>query len=232
MAREWTDEERKAFAEKMRNARAKKTEAVVPEQPKEEAPVSRAEYEALLAKLEQLGVAAQPAPQTAAPAASSAVIELFSVNPSDYPNPVEAIYDNPKFTRFALRQNFELRWKVTPVRYQTAQGAWMMEPRFEITLLRRRFNEEGAELPSKIVVGRASFFEDPPANMLEAELAGLDDADFGSKDFANQMRMYRCVRWLDEKLNPRRPGGRKLESNLEVIGGKVYEIEAYNELAE
>lgn len=182
----------------------------------------------------------KPQPQAAAPYIGESgqaigVKEKASVNPDDYRNPVEALYnffeDTPKYRRLGVRDNYEIRWSVNPTRYQTAFGTWFVEPRFELTLLRRRFDEDGNETPSKVIVGRSSFFEDLPANLLEAELAGLSVDDVGKPEFADKMRMYRYTTWLIEKIQPKRPGATSTKKKkLEVIGGTAYEVEEGSEL--
>jgi hypothetical protein len=177
-----------------------------------------------------------PQPQTNQPSMNESgqfigVTEKHSINPKDYTNPIEELYDLPQLKRYALRENFLLRWGVTPTRYQTAFGTWFVEPRFELTLLRKRFDEEtGKERPDMIVMGRASFFEDLPANLLEAEQAGLSVDDVGTADFSNKMRMYRYTTWLEERLNPRRPSTTGNRKKLEVIGGSAYEVEEGNKV--
>jgi hypothetical protein len=177
-----------------------------------------------------------PQPQSAIPRIDQAtgqaigVTEKHSINPNDYKDPTEALYNLPELRRFAFRENYVLRWTVTPTRYQTAFGTWFVEPRFELTLLRRRFDEEGVERPDKIIVGRASFFEDLPANLMEADLAGLSVDDVGTPDFSEKMKMYRYKLWLVENLTPKRPSSTKKKVKLEVIGGTAYEVEEGSEV--
>jgi hypothetical protein len=102
-------------------------------------------------------------------------------------------------------------------------------------LLRRQYDDDGKELVKqdaegkdfypRIILGRVSFFEDPPANLVEAELAGVTLEDVNSSDFQEKMRMYRYKFWLIEKLMPKPPIGKSARRQVQVIGGKAYEID-------
>lgn len=167
------------------------------------------------------------------------IIERFPINPSHYKNPTEDLYEVPELRRFGLRENFVIDWRVTPTKYQTAMGTWYIEPRFELTLKKKQFDEDNNEIVKhddkgkayhpRIVLGRASFFEDPPANILEAELAGLSIDDLDSEVFQDKMRMYRYKFWLMERLSPKKPVFTTSNRREEVIGGKVYEIDEYSQ---
>lgn len=166
------------------------------------------------------------------------VVERFPIDPKHYVNPVEQLYDMPELRRYALRENYIIEWRVTPTKYQTAMGTWYIEPRFELILKKKQYDEEGNELVKydkngkafhpRIVLGRASFFEDPPANIMEAEEAGVGVDDLDKPEFQEKMRMYRYRFWLNEQLNPKRPAYHTNARREEVIGGKVYEIDEYS----
>jgi hypothetical protein len=173
-----------------------------------------------------------PQPQTGTPRMNEigqpiGVTEKASLNIKDYENPVERLYDLPALKRFGMRENYVIDWNVTPTRYQTAFGTWFVEPRFELTLKRRRFDDDDKTI-GFVILGRASFFEDLPANLLEAELAGLTTDDVGTPQFSDKMRMYRYSAWLAETIKPRRPDTTKKKVKLEVIGGQAWEVEEGN----
>lgn len=166
------------------------------------------------------------------------VIERFPVDAKHYVNPVEQLYDVPELRRFGLRENFVLDWAVRPVKYQTAMGTWYIEPRFELTLKKKQYDEDNNELVKfdgkgqpyhpRLVLGRASFFEDPPANIMEAEEAGVSIDDLDKPEFQEKMRMYRYKFWLMERLSPKKPQFTTSNRREEVIGGKAYEIDEYS----
>jgi hypothetical protein len=163
------------------------------------------------------------------------VIERYPIDPRFYKSPVEELYDTPELQRFNLRYNWVIEWGVTTTKYQTAMGTWYVEPRFELTLKKKQFDEDNNELIKvddkgqayhpRIVWGRASFFEDPPANLLEAELAGLTLDDVDTPEFNEKMRMYRYKFWLIERVSPKAPKFTTSNRREEVIGGKAYEID-------
>jgi hypothetical protein len=243
-----TLEERQAWGQKMKDARKKKAAeagAPVAQLPpieevtsKDTVTLTTEQFQDMMDRLSNLEQQKpeSPQPQSAIPRIDQAtgqaigVTEKHSINPNDYKDPTEALYNLPELRRFAFRENYVLRWTVTPTRYQTAFGTWFVEPRFELTLLRRRFDEEGVERPDKIIVGRASFFEDLPANLMEADLAGLSVDDVGTPDFSEKMKMYRYKLWLVENLTPKRPSSTKKKVKLEVIGGTAYEVEEGSEV--
>lgn len=225
--KEWTDEERKAFGDKMRAARAQKeTETPTVVETPQNVTLTQDQFDEIMARLKAAeNQASQPAPQAPQAAPKTGIIEKFPINPKFYPSPVEELYELPELRRFAMRQNFEIRYKVYTTKYQVASGEWYMEPRFEITLLRRRFDDDGNELKNKIIIGRASFFEDPPANILEADLAGLAVDEVETIEGAAAMRFYRYKTWIIGKLQPRKVTSSDPAERLEVINGQVYQIE-------
>lgn len=166
------------------------------------------------------------------------VVERFPIDPKHYQSPVEELYDLPELRRFGLRENYVIEWNVRPVKYQTAMGTWYIEPKFELILKKKQFDEDNNELIKydtkgnpyypRLILGRASFFEDPPANILEAEEAGVEIDDLDKPEFQEKMRMYRYKFWLMERLSPKKPQYTTNNRREEVIGGKVYEIDEYS----
>lgn len=198
---------------------------------------ARPEPQASPAALQQAFPTGQP-PTLNAQGGVVGVIERFPIDPKKYDNPLDQLYDTPELRRFNLRDNYVLDWKVTPTKYQTAMGTWYIEPRFELTLKKKQWDEDGNELVKyddkgkafhpRIVIGRASFFEDPPANILEAEEAGVSLDDLDKPEFQDKMRMYRYRFWLLERIMPKRQTWTTSRVNEEVIGGKVYEIDEFS----
>lgn len=167
------------------------------------------------------------------------IIERFPIDSKFYPNPVEELYNIPKLRRFSMRENFVIDYRVSPTKYETKQGQWYMEPRFELTLKKKqfdaetgdevvRFDKHGKPFHPRIVLGRASFFVDPPADMIEAELAGLEDAGLSDDELRDRMQFWRYAMWIEERLIPKLPEKVTNAMKEEVIGGKAYEIEEYS----
>jgi hypothetical protein len=211
------------------------TEQTAPVLPANAVVLTQEQFQEMLERIQKLETVREQVSQNVQPSIGTrgevlGMIERFPIDPKHYQSPLDAIYDDPQFRRFALRDNYFLKWSVTPAKYQTAMGTWYVEPRFELELWKRDFNEDNEEF-RKILLGRASFFEDPPANLLEAELAGLSINDVDTGEFGEKMRMFRYKFWVNEILQPKRPGSTSPKKKLQVIGGKAYEIEEFSELA-
>lgn len=164
------------------------------------------------------------------------IIVRFPIEKEFYKNPVEELYDLPELRRFSMRDNFVIEWTVIPVKYETAQGQWFMEPKFELTLKMKQLDEFGNEVIhtneqngdkfyKRPILGRANFFNDPPADIVEADQAGVSVDDLDKPEFQEKMRMHRYKLWLTERLSPRRPEMNTSSVREEVIGGKVYQID-------
>ncbi len=248
MGKKWTPEQRQAASERAKAAiAAAKTESTEPVTETIEtvteavapAPatvtLTQEQFQMMLDKLSAREPVAPTGPSLGNNGQVIGVVERYPTNPNLYKNPIEELYDLPELKRFSVRENFVLKWSCSPTQYQTVAGVWYSEPRFELTLLRRQYDENGDELVKKdaqgkdyyprIILGRVSFFEDPPANLIEAELAGVTPDDVNSSDFQDKMRMYRYKFWLIEKLMPKPPIGKSQRRSVEVIGGKAYEID-------
>lgn len=166
------------------------------------------------------------------------IIERFPVHASSYKDPRDELYNLPRFQRFGMNYNYVIDWTVTAARYETKQGQWYMEPRFELTFKRKQLDDNGEEMVKfdangkpyhpRIVLGRASFFIDPPADMIEAELAGLDDAGLSDEELRERMMFWRYAQWIEERLVPKMPEKTTQGLKEEVIGGKAYQIEDFS----
>lgn len=247
--KEWTEEERKAFGEKMKKSRQKRLakevdekEVEIPqfeETPKEQPTASSPSGQNVALSQEQFQQLLNMLGGNTKPTSDDAsVVERFPLQASFYPNPVKDLLGLAELKRYAMEDNFILEYKVNKVKYQTQQGTWYVEPRFDLVLKKRQFNEDGKEVTKvdakgdtvfpRIVISRAMFFEDPPANIEEAELAGitLEEAEeMDAKEFANRLRFWRYKMWLTEKISPVRREFTTNQVNEEVIGGKSYRIE-------
>lgn len=174
---------------------------------------------------------------------STGVTEKTSINSSNYPNPVEELYDIPELKRFNLRDNYVIEYKFGTAKYETRQGEWYVEPKFQLTLKKKQFDSvtgeelvkkrpDGTTFKPRVVIGSAVFFEDAPANIEQAELAGIEISDIDDKSFADKMRMWRYKGWIIERINPRPVITTTNHTREEVIGGKVYQIDEYSDFVE
>ena len=174
---------------------------------------------------------------------SSEIVERVSINPNAYNDPTEFLYNIPELKRFNLRENFVIKYNFSTIKYQTAQGAWYIEPNFEVQLMRKQFDPvtgeelikkkpDGTTYKPRIILGKAIFFEDAPANIEEAQLAGLSVDDIDKDDFAEKMRFWRMKEYIISRVNPRPVITKTSRMREEVIGGKVYQIDEYSDFVE
>lgn len=174
---------------------------------------------------------------------SNEVVERVSINPNAYNDPTEFLYDIPELKRFNLRENFVITYNFSTIKYQTAQGAWYIEPKFEVQLMRKQFDPvtgeelikkkpDGTTYKPRIILGKAIFFEDAPANIEEAQLAGLSVDDIDKDDFAEKMRFWRMKEYVVSRISPKPTITKTSRMREEVIGGKVYQIDEYSDFVE
>jgi hypothetical protein len=223
--KKWTPEERKAFAEKMKAARAKKTPEI--KQSEKEAAVSNETVEALLKRIEELekGSFFQRTPEAVK------AITKFSINQSDYPDPRTRLADEPRLAQHAFKQNFALEWAVGRAQYQK-DGINYTEPKFEIELWRWLTDGATGELTNKKYrIQKAVFFEDPDAAVQCAQDKGLPVDASNEQAFLNEMRYLRIRDWLFEVFWPA-PMKSNDSNREEIVGNRlvpVVEVSSYQE---
>lgn len=226
--KQWTDEERKAFAERMKKARETKTSQTKSQEPSPSAPDTADRddsIEKLLKRIEELEQR-QFIPNLQAQVTNTGVkgtTEKFSVNPKDYPDPRERLADEPRLKRFAFRENYELEWDISRVRYDTKDGLSFAEPKFVIKLNRRIFDDDGEPTKKWFTVLKGTFFEDPDTALTIAQQRGLDIPDFAEKPFLDEMRYLRLRDWLMEVFFPPKPD-KKAEITETVIGNRLVNV--------
>lgn len=220
--KEMTPEEKKAFGEKMKAARAAKKQIAenVGDNGLEEL---KRQVEELKQQLSQ-GQAPKETAQISDKGKLVGTVERYVVDPDYYPDPRERLAGEARLQRFAFPLNYELNWEIMPTRYQTIDGVWMREPRFVLTLLRILMDENGEPTNQRAVVSRLTFHEDPDAAMVIAQEQGLNVDQFGGeKVFLDEMRYLRARDWLLECFYAPKPSThRKLTEK--VIGNKLVQI--------
>lgn len=163
------------------------------------------------------------------------VIQTYSVNPADYADPRDFLYDLPELAQYAMRLNYNLDWLVEQKIFETKYGTSVAHPKFSLILQRKRL-ENGVEVVKidpntkrefhpRIHVQTGVFFEDPAASVTEALQLGLPIDKANTPQFLEQMRQLRYKTWLLDVFFPQPPTNTADYSTEQVIDGKVYQIE-------
>lgn len=262
--KEWTEEERQAFAEKMKASRQKKatpTESpaevaaeATSESPKVE--LTQEQFQQLMERLSKLESSKTETLEVKNDnvrldnlGKAIGVMHKYSVNPDDYEDPREKLMNLPQLERFGFRTNYFLKWDVEQTIYETKFGTSYAEPRFELRLYKRLFEDDGTPTPDidkatgqqrvdeqgrpqykSYLVTKGFFFEDPAASLKEAVQMGIPVTNANSKEFLKQMRELRYQNWLMEVFQKPRTTSKPNKESM-VIGSSVVTVESYSEEA-
>lgn len=230
--KEWTEEERKAFAEKMKAARAKKPEI----EEKEEDILSSEDIQALVRRVKELESNFarsatktdfyQARPEINREGALIGSFEKYIVDPARYPDPCERLSHEPRLKRFAFDINYELKFTVSTVQYQTQDGVNTREPRFTLELINVHMDDEGNPTNKRHVIRTCILHEDPQAAI---EIARQNNIEIGDdqKAFLDEMRYLRMRDWLLEAFYPAKPQTNN-NAKEEVIGNQVVRVYEVN----
>ena len=240
--RKMTEEERKAFGIKMKNARLAKVnnnvninnqeEATKTKEKESTVTLTQDQFKDLMGRLEKVE---GNKVETVAPdngfdqyGKPQGVIQRYSLDPSHYDNPIERLYDLEELRRHNLRDNYELVWDFDQTVYETKYGTSMADPKFSITLKKVIYDKSGNVTTKRIIVNTGIFFEDPASSIKEAIQIGLPIDKANTSEFLSQMRFLRYKQWLMEIFNPNLPDSTKPQITNQVIDGSVYQIEDYS----
>lgn len=222
----WTAEERAAFGAKMKAARKKVPTDIIDEKTDG---VSEEAYQALLQHVKELAGRVEeltsdkiPAPQVSAKGMVG-TIEKYVSSPTAYPDPRERLAHEQRLAGIAFPLNYDLKFEISPTRYQTIDGIWMREPKFNLDLIGIVFDEEGTPTNKRYIMRRLVFFEDPDAAMIVARDNGIPVDESNQKAFLDEMRYLRMRDWLFEVFWPPKPQT-ALNKREEVIGNQLVEV--------
>lgn len=225
---DWTDEEKQAFAEKMKASREAKKQAPVVDE-RTQTTVSNEDYNSLKAQVEELKALLQnnqaQAPQGAQVTSNGLIgtLHKFNTDPKYYPNPTERLAKEPRLARFAFGENWELDFSIKDAAYTTLDNRRIVEPQFTIQLIGIVFDEDGNKTPGRYVRKQMVFFEDPDAALAIARENGLDVEAMGEKEFLDEMRYLRVRDWLLENFYPPTNTNKKQNKKQMVINNQVVE---------
>lgn len=214
MGRKWTDEQKQAFAEKMKKAREEKSKENVDgkhrEQAKREITIPESQLNELLERMAKLEAEKQQQvsyqPQQATISSTGQVIgiqEKYPINKGLYLHldPRERLFNEPQLKRFALRDNYSLYWDVFVSTYTTSSGVKMSEPRFELQIRQKEFDEDGNET-GEYHIGKHVSHEDYDAAVELALSLGMDVDPKMGVDFLDEMRYQNWKMFIMELFYP------------------------------
>jgi len=253
MPKEWTDEERKAFGDKMRASRAaKETEqiaSVSPVVPPVVSPVeptvepqevsdgpTMADMQRQINEVMETNALLRAAflngqtPQ-AGPVSNTSIgggrllgeVEKYLVDPTNYPDPTPRLKAENRLQSIAFNHNYELDYVVSVTNYETKTGINMKEPNFTIQLNRIVLDEQGEQTPKRYIARRYIFKEDPQAALILARENNLDIDKSDEKVFLNEMRYIRARDWLFGVFWPKSEI-QATKIREEVIGGQLVQV--------
>jgi hypothetical protein len=234
-----SDEQKKAASERMKAMHAAKKaqkEPVETEQ-KENVTLTQEQFDALMNRLSTLEESKTKVEATPEQSPTDqfgkpiGVIQKFSLDPAHYKDPRDKLFSIAELQRFAVKENYMLDWTVDQTIYETKYGTSMSEPKFQLVLYKKTFDDEGLPTDRRIVINRATFFEDPAASIKEATALGIPFVNSNSSEFLEQMRFLRYKAWLMDIFNPPKRNATPSFKRMEVIGGQAYEVEEYQKLA-
>ena len=236
--KEWTDEERKAFAEKMKASRQKAKQEKEPQ--KEPAIINQdtqtdvrnEDYDTLKAQVDELrslllnreqATQGQQAPQITA-TGMIGTLHKYNTDPAYYPDPSARLAKDPRLARFAFGENWELEYSVRTTEYTTLDNRRVSEPQFTVQLIGKMFDEDGELTPGRYVRKQIIFFEDPDSALTVARENGVDPQAFGGdKPFLDEMRYLRIRDWLLENFYPNSATSKRENKRQMVIDNQVVE---------
>lgn len=242
--RQWTDEERKAFGEKMKTARQNKNPQTKELQDDKVDQVSQADFipeptetisgetelDELKRQIQELKdmqwaamVAKAQNPQEASAAGGklTGTFEKYTTDVDHYPNPIERLSQETRLQRFAFPLNYELNYIVGVSEYTTIDGIRTKEPKFELELIRIMMDEDtGEPTDGRYILCRFIMHEDPDAALTIAQEQGLIIEEESEEKFLNEMRYLRMKDWLIECFYPA-PAAKASNKRDMVINGRL-----------
>lgn len=254
--KDWSEAERKAFAEKMKQRReaanlhkqTKEDTQTMAEEPKTEqdlVTLTQDQFDALLARLEKVESASTETStfnkQTSQVDMSGRVTGVNTPHPLDpkfYTDPRDRLYKLPELARYAFKENYELDFLVEVLNYETKYGTSFSVPKFKLKLKKLILDDEtgepiytehdGRKFKQGYLMKVGIFFIDPNDAIKTAVDMGIEVTDANSYEFLEQMRFLQYKRWLLDCMKPPKPEENRAIKQA-VIGGSVYQVEEWSE---
>lgn len=245
-----TPEERKAWGQKMKEAREKKknekantesspADIPAPNEPMVEEPTANpdgtpattvqndhnaSDFEELLARVLRLAESGSWQGAGVNPQGKLiGTVEKYTTNRAVYENPVPSLMEEEKLQRFAFKENYELAWNIEDVSYTNIDGVRTKEPKFILDLIRVIYDEAtGEKTNGRYTVCRLVMHEDPDAAIQIANDNNILIEEDDEERFLNAMRYLRAKDWLLECFYPK-PSTDTRNKKEVVIGGQIVE---------
>ena len=145
--------------------------------------------------------------------------EKFTVDPTYYADPIERLKEEPKLTRFAFKENYEVKYEVGVSEYQTKDGVNMREPKFMMELHGIVFDEDtGEPTNQRYIISRLIAHEDPQTAIVIARQNGIQVDESNERQFLDDMRYLRFRDWLLEAFYPAKADAGSLRDERAVNG--------------
>ena len=151
-------------------------------------------------------------------------VTKFNINPGYYPNPVERLLDEPRFSRFNLRENYFISWDITSKPYETKTGVSTQEPTFHLTLYNNIFDDDGVATGEAIIIQTLHMNEDEELARIFASEEGIEVSDETLRDLMDQTRYARSLSWLENLFFPPKNFQLNVDSREQAIGGRVVTV--------
>lgn len=237
MPKVWTEEERKAFGEKMKASRKKKeTEKAQAtpsadnqgEQNLDELRQMIKEANETIAQLKAWN-ALKTTPDMSVSRTGSLVgeVERYLIDANRYPNPRDRLMKEPRLMNIAFPYNYEVEYEVGVSRYENINGVRMKEPKFNVTLHRIILDDDGQQTNQRYIARKLVFHEDPDAALVIARDNGFEVDSTDEQTFLNEMRYLRVRDWLFGIFWPK-PSQAMKNKHETVIGNQLVEVYEVN----
>lgn len=155
------------------------------------------------------------------------IINKYPIEKDFYPDPTDELleFSDKHLPAIAFRTNYDLLWDVTSHPYETANHVWYNEPWHVLQVDKRMFNEQGEPVVDKesgeeiVIKWRIGyFFEDEVMVAQEANRLGIKD--FDANELANKIRIERMKRQLKDWFYPSKPKATQSDKQV-VVNGQV-----------
>lgn len=185
---------------------------------------------ATLAKLQAAGINTQnPSGPQLQNGKVVGVIEKYSLDPDNYPSPVERLKAEAKLAPYAFPLNYDLEYTVTTTSYESKEGLNYIEPKFTLELHRLvRDPMTNEDTGRRYIICRLIMHEDPQTAIKVARDNDIAIDNENELAFLNEMRYIQMRDWVFEAFFTPMSTNRKERGEM-VVDGKLVEFFEIND---